>query len=67
MCEVFTMEKDYKEYIIPGKAIVRIHGEIDQEHLKKAAIRFYQNVLKEQRMKAKQQAKRSVIEIEQNY
>jgi len=47
-------EKGYKEYIIPGKAIVRIHGEVDEEHLKKAAIRFLQNVLKEQRMKAKQ-------------
>jgi len=52
------MEKNYKEYIT-DKAIVRIHGEVDEEHLKKATIRFLQEVQKENRMKAKQQAERS--------
>ncbi|MBR5306851.1 MAG: hypothetical protein IKU47_08005 [Oscillospiraceae bacterium] len=47
------MEKGYKEYIT-DKAIVRIHGDVDQEHLKKATIRFLQDVQKEKRMKAKQ-------------
>jgi len=58
MCEVLIMEKNYKEYIT-DKAIVRIHGEVDEEHLKKATIRFLQEVQKENRMKAKQQAERS--------
>ena len=48
------MEKDnYKEYIIPGKAIVRIHGEFDMEEFKKAAICLVQDNEKEKRMKAK--------------
>ena len=47
------MEKEsYKEYI-SDKAIVRIHGEVDQEHLKKATIRFLQEVEKEKRLKRK--------------
>ena len=51
------MEKDnYKEYIIPGKAIVRIHGEFDMEEFKKAAICLVQDYEKEKRMKAKQQS-----------
>lgn len=51
-------EKDYKEYIIPGKAIVRIHGEFDMEEFKKAAICLVQDYEKEKRMKAKKQAER---------
>lgn len=51
-------EKNYKEYIIPGKAIVRIHGEFDMEEFKKAAICLVQDYEKEKRMKAKKQAER---------